>query len=333
MTVRILLYILEVMNLARQILGKDLYEITREDLTEYFSTPREESSVLEFKSGQVKINSIFKEICAFLNTEGGLIIVGSPKERKLQKAGRMQRRICQGRLIPSGFRDKNWIFGLIGANIVPWPQGIRIQEIRGEEGNYFIFEVPQSSNPPHQFLNDGRYYIRLEKEAKPAPHGLVEALFYKKVRAQLKADMSIGPLDGYSGDYNKVEISIRNTSSFPTDRVNYLIRVFNVQEVHENGEPRGNFLNGNDDSFELHGFSEKALVDERSLPISFVLTNKREPFIVSVIAWNREAGMYKHHGLFDPVNEQYIDRSWSGELHEKNLEDLHSTLRDIQRHI
>lgn len=333
MIVRILLYILEVMNLARQILGKDLYEITREDLTEYFSTPREESSVLEFKSGQVKINSIFKEVCAFLNTEGGLIIVGSPKERKLQKAGRVQRRICQGRLIPSGFRDKNWIFGLIGANIVPWPQGIRIQEIRGEEGNYFIFEVPQSNNPPHQFLNDGRYYIRLEKEAKPAPHGLVEALFYKKVRAQLKADMNIGPFDGYSDGYNKVEISIRNTSSFPTDRVNYLIRVINVQEVHENGQPRGSFLNGDDDSFELHGFSEKTLVDERSLPISFVLTHKQEPFIVSIIAWNREAGMYKHHGLFDPVNEKYIDRSWSGELHEKNLEDLYSTLREIKRHM
>ena len=321
------------MNLARQILGKDLYEITRADLDDYFSTPREESSVLEFKSGQVKINSIFKEICAFLNTEGGLIIVGSPKERKLQRTGRVQRRICQGRLIPSIFRDKNWILGLVAANIVPYPHGIRIQEIRDEEGNYFIFEVPQSNNPPHQFLNDGRYYIRLEKEAKPAPHGLVEALFYKRVRAQLKADLRILPLDGQSQAYNHVEIDIHNISSFPTDQISYLVRVINVEEIQQNGDPRLQSFTGEDGHFELHGLSKEALVDEKKLPIHFDLINRNEPFIVSVIAWNKEAGMFKHHGLFDPVNEQYIDRFQSGEIHEKTVEDLYANLQDIRKNL
>lgn len=321
------------MNLARQILGKDLHEITREDLTDYFSTPREESSVLEFKSGQVKINSIFKEICAFLNTEGGLVIVGSPKERKVQRTGRFQRRICQGRLIPSDFRDKSWINGLIAANIVPFPRGIRIHEIRDEAGNYFIFEVPQSNNPPHQFLNDGRYYIRVDKEAKPAPHGLVEALFYKKVKAQLKADMSILPLDGQSEAHNHVEIAIHNTSSFPTDQVNYLIRVINVTDIEQNGNTRLKSFTRKDGHFELHGHSEEALVDEKKLLIDFDLVNRNEPFIVSVITWNKEAGMYKHHGLFDPVNGQYIDRFQTGELHEKTVKDLYITLQDIRKYL
>ncbi len=321
------------MNLARQIFDKDLDKVTLQDLEAYFSTPREESSVLEFKSGQVKINSIFKEICAFLNTEGGLIIVGSPKERKVQKTGRVQRRICQGKLIPSGFRDKQWIAGLIAANIVPYPAGIHIHEISDEQGNYFIFEVPQSSNPPHQFLNDGRYYIRLEKEAKPAPHGLVEALFYKRVRAQLRADVSIQASQSQRATYNQVQIDIRNTSSFPTDQVSYLIRVLNVEEILPNGDPSAQSFSGENGNFELHGCAQQALVDEKTLPIRFELVNKQEPFIVSVIAWNKEAGMFKHHGLFDPVNGHYIDRFQTGEPQEKTVKDLCDTLQEIRNQL
>jgi len=321
------------MNLSAQIFGKDLFQLTREDLAAYFSVPREETSVLEFKSGQVKINSIFKEVCAFLNTEGGLIIVGSPKERKVIKTGNAQRRICQGKLIPSGFRDKEWIAGLIAANIVPYPAGIKIHEIHSYEGKYFLFEVPQSNNPPHQFLNDGRYYIRMEKEAKPAPHGLVEALFYKRVRAQLRADIQIKPSKENDDARSLVEINIHNISSFPTDQVSYLIRVLNIEKIIQNGDPLIKAFNGQEGSFQLHGSSDQTLLDEMTLPISFELSHRQQPFIISVIAWNKEAGMFKNHGLFDPVNNEYIDHFRTGELQEKTLSDLRQTLREIQKHM
>jgi len=321
------------MNLSAQIFGKDLFGVTREDLVSYFSVPREETSVLEFKSGQVKINSIFKEVCAFLNTEGGLIVVGSPKERKVVKSGNIQRRICQGKLIPSGFRDKEWIAGLIAANIVPYPAGIRIHEIQSFEGKYFIFEVPQSNNPPHQFLNDGRYYIRMDKEAKPAPHGLVEALFYKRVRAQLRADIRIRPTENSDDNRNLIEIDIRNASSFPTDHVSYLIRVLNIEKIIQNGDSLVKEFSGEDGSFQLHGSSEQTLLDEMMLPIRFELHHRHQPFIISVIAWNKEAGMFKNHGLFDPVNEEYIDHFQTGQLQEKTLRDLRQTLQEIQKHM
>jgi len=320
------------MNLSAQIFNKDLFQVTREDLAAYFSVPREETSVLEFKSGQIKINSIFKEVCAFLNTEGGLIIVGSPKERQIAKAGTPQERFCQGKLIPSGFRDKEWIAGLIAANIVPYPAGIRIHEIQSFDGKYFILEVPQSSNPPHQFLNDGRYYIRMDKEAKPAPHGLVEALFYKRVRAQIRADIQIQSLEESDAGRSLIEINILNPSSFPIDQVSYLIRVLNIEKIIPNGDSLIKGFREEEGSFQLHGSSHQTLLDEMTLPIRFELYHRQQPFIVSVIAWNKEAGMFKNHGLFDPVNEEYIDHSRTGELKEKTLSDLRQTLQEIQRH-
>jgi len=321
------------MDLAKKIFGKDLFQITKYDLEEYFSTPREETSVLEFKSGQIKINAIFKEICAFLNTDGGMIIIGSPKEKKLPRSGRFPRRICQGTLIPSAFRDKNWIESLIAANIVPYPHGIRIHEIREEEGNYFIVEVPQSQKPPHQFLNDGRYYIRLEKEAKPAPHGIVETLFFKQVKAQLRADVNIERMDHKPDTLNKVSVNIRNLSSVPTDNVSYMIRIFNIEEIRHDGESLTQPFRGNNGNFELQGVFEDPLMDDKTLPIRFNVVSKEEPFIVSVMAWNKESGIYKNHSLFDPVNFQFIETYKTGDREEKSLEQLYTTLQDIRNNL
>ena len=324
---------LSAMDLAKKIFGKDLFQITKEDLEEYFSIPREETSVLEFKSGQIKINAIFKEICAFLNTDGGVIIIGSPKERKLSKSGRFPRRICQGTLIPSTFRDKNWIESLIAANIVPYPHGIRTHEIREEEGNYFVLEVPQSQKPPHQFLNDGRYYIRLEKEAKPAPHGIVETLFFKQVKAQLQADVNIEPIDKKAGNLHKISVKIHNISSVPAENVSYMIRLYNIEDIRQDGESPGQPFKGNNGNFELQGVFKDSLMDEKVFPIRIHVRNKQEPFIVSVMAWNKESGVFKNHGLFDPVNLQFIETYKTGDREEKSLEQLYTTLQDIRNNL
>ncbi|MFW5944505.1 MAG: helix-turn-helix domain-containing protein [Bacteroidota bacterium] len=321
------------MDLAKKIFGKALFQITKEDLEEYFSIPREETSVLEFKSGQIKINAIFKEICAFLNTDGGIIIIGSPKERKVPKSGKFSRRICEGMLIPSEFRDKNWIESLIAANIVPYPHGIRIHEIREKEGNYFIVEVPQSQKPPHQFLNDGRYYIRLEKEAKPAPHGIVETLFFKQIKAQLQAELNIERMDHTAEHLNKISVEIRNISSVPAENVSYMLRIFNIEEIQQDGTSFKLPFKGNNGNFELQGVFEDSLTDDKTLPIRFNVMNKQEPFLISVLTWNKESGLFKNHGLFDPVNLQFIESYKTGDREEKSLEQLYNTLQDIRSNL
>jgi len=316
------------MELSKKIFGKDLHQIFHDDLKEYFSVPREETALLEFKSGEIKINSVFKEICAFLNTAGGIIVVGSPKEKKVSKKGMKVNRVCQGELVPSGFRDKKWISSLIAANIVPSPKGIDIQEINTEEGNYFVIEVPQSKNPPHQFLTDGRYYIRMEQEARPAPHGIVEALFYKKEKAQLKADITIHRPENGAETFNRVEVDIKNTSQFPTDHVSFLIQLFNIEELQADGTPFEATISEHDNSVEMKGVSNDVLVDDRSLKIRFKIMNKLQPFFVSVLVWNKEAGMYKNYSIFDPANFQYIDTYKTGDIKEKTSNDFLALLKE-----
>ncbi|MFP4605809.1 MAG: helix-turn-helix domain-containing protein [Bacteroidales bacterium] len=321
------------MELAKQILGKELYQLTYDDLVYFFSVPREETSLLEFKSGEVKVNSVFKEICAFLNTEGGLVIVGSPKERKIQKPGTRMKRVCHGELVPSRFRDKKWLLGLITANIVPPPKGIRIQEILTEQGNHFIIEVPQSKNPPHQFLTDGRYYIRVEQEARPAPHGIVEALFYKRQKAQLQVNVQINETEDKVETMNNVDIQISNVSQFPTDSVSYLIQLFNIEEVHKDGNLQQANLTETEEWIELKGRSEQVVVDDRILPLRLKVINKLQPFVISVLTWNKEAGMFKHYGIFDPVNFCYIDSYKTGDQEERTISDFVEMLDDYKKQL
>ncbi|NRT16932.1 putative HTH transcriptional regulator, partial [Flavobacterium sp. 28A] len=91
-----------------KIFGKSRNEVTLNDIKEYFSTEQEESSVIEFKSGEVEINDIFKEITAFLNTEGGLLVIGTPRETKKIIGKNNTIKVCEGELTYSNFKNKDW---------------------------------------------------------------------------------------------------------------------------------------------------------------------------------------------------------------------------------
>jgi predicted HTH transcriptional regulator len=73
--------------------GKNtLTDLKAEDLRRYFSEPKEESDKLEFKSFPLiagkhdhsgeREKAVLRTICAFLNTEGGILIWGAPKMQK-----------------------------------------------------------------------------------------------------------------------------------------------------------------------------------------------------------------------------------------------------------
>jgi len=83
------------MSFSVQIFGKHIFDLNIEDVYSFFQLPREENQNLEFKSGEVQIESIYKEICAFLNSSGGFLIIGTPKETSEIVNGR-EIKICKG---------------------------------------------------------------------------------------------------------------------------------------------------------------------------------------------------------------------------------------------
>jgi hypothetical protein len=212
------------MSYSLSFFQKELHQLGIGDLIEYFNEEQEETSTLEFKSGDVGLEKLHGEVCAFLNTEGGLLIIGAPKETEGNKRG-----VCIGKLTSCTYiKSEHSLMQSLASNISPTPTGIKCKALQYDTGYVYVLEVPQSMHPPHQVSREGKYYIRLDKEAKAAPHGIVEALFFRRVpeyelvgsfhKSSLKilTDMSGGQVTMYRVITN---LTIENTGRRPISLV------------------------------------------------------------------------------------------------------------------
>lgn len=173
------------MSLIEILFKKSIKELEFKDIQEYFTNDKHEANNIEFKSYDPKRNGGFKEaydavvkaICAFLNTDGGIVIWGAPKGIKrgddIEKSYFLPLKPVPHKIEDDQFIDK------ISGRISPLCKGVSFQRING--GKYdqdkdtfiYVIEVKQSEFPPHQF--DGTYYMRSEASTRIQPHQFVEA--------------------------------------------------------------------------------------------------------------------------------------------------------------
>jgi len=289
-------------SISAGVLGVDINNIKTKDLYRFFEEEQVESSILEFKSGQVEIEKIVREVCAFLNTDGGILIIGAPKE-ETRKKDKSIITFCKGKLTPTIYRSEQWIVQKIASNIVPMPIGIKCKQIEHDLGSSFILEVPQSNTPPHQNNNDGKYYIRIHEEARHAPHGLIEALFTRRQRPELSAIIKCEK----SGTFNtKINVELTNKSIYPAERISSMYNFFNADNVTSNLKFE---YNENTRVFSANSFYEASLIEGVSIDYKFDVTHYNEPFLIFLMAWNREAKPYKKAGIFDPVKNQFHEEN------------------------
>lgn len=168
---------------CKQLFGKSIQDLNYEDISNFFLEEREESTTLEFKSGQnselafedVLKRKIIKSICGFLNSEGGVIIWGTPKEVKKEKS-QSKYRVATGELLPnSSFIEKDTLIRKIVSNISYLPTGIKLAALNDGEKYLYIIEVQESQSKPHQY--DNQYPIRIDGQTISAPHYLIDAMF------------------------------------------------------------------------------------------------------------------------------------------------------------
>ncbi|WP_024769758.1 ATP-binding protein [Aquimarina macrocephali] len=167
-------------NYSQQYFGKYLNDLVYQDIVNFFVQEKEESDKIEFKAfhstfGNLKKNQegVIRGICAFLNSNGGILIWGAPLGKKAD-----DRTIFQGALSPvTVLIEKDILISRISDSITPLPININVQIIEHSGSYLYIFETQISNYSPHQFKNT--YWARLDGQTKPAPHYLVEALFKK----------------------------------------------------------------------------------------------------------------------------------------------------------
>lgn len=132
---------------------------------------QEESLRSEFKSGALldKPESAWaadlsREISAFANTEGGILVLGIREE----KTGK--RRVAADPDGVSGDLTREKLQRKLEGNLFPYLSGIRVTRIpmSSLQGRaVFVFEIPAGATAYQ--ANDGRYYGRSEFEAKYLP--------------------------------------------------------------------------------------------------------------------------------------------------------------------
>lgn len=285
--------------------NKDVYSITELDIVNFFNQPVEESSILEFKSGNVAIEKIYSEVSALHNSQGGLLIIGSPIPQK-DKNGK---EFFEGDLTRSNFRSKDWLYQKIYSKVSPPPVNLKIHDVKcSDHGIIQIIDIPKSINPPHQCLDDGKYYIRYETETKFAPHGLIEALFNRRkepvvifIFNQSKFLNSKFP--------TLFELIVTNSSDIPVVGINFSVAFYNIESVIN--KTTNNELILNSRSMKLLKISDtqqrhaSSLVKGLEMKIEYSINHFNEPFFIITSAWGDNMNLCKKGFLISPNDCKY----------------------------
>lgn len=208
------------MNYSEIVFGKSLEELSIDKLKYFFSTPQGETATLEFKSFSKhstfdkNIDGIIKGLCAFLNSDGGILIWGAPNGIKPE--GKKEE-VFQGELqLVNELKEKDTIINIISSRITPMPTGISVKILERNDGYAYVFEVQPSPYKPHQFNHI--YYIRLDGQSRPAPHYMVQAMFRQVSFPNLEAFVKfVSFADLESHWMLTIEVYLLNLSEFQNE--------------------------------------------------------------------------------------------------------------------
>jgi hypothetical protein len=264
--------------------NKPLSQVSFKDVQEFFSIDQEETSTLEFKSGRVSLETIYKSVSAMLNTEGGLIIIGAPEEKQVEGD---KRKVCRGDLTPSKIaKTSESLNQLLCSHVIPVSLGMVIHRIPVDDGGVFLVDVPKSLSPPHQVSDSGAYYLRVDKRVTPAPHGLVEALFNRRRQPNLVVDLEL--VENQNWLYT-LTVFIRNLSQYPADGVSILVNVYGIKKAKGSNDWVHDVEPSGIESWKAVEKIDTVLATSIHANFDFEIEHPNRRFMVRTIVWSKEA--------------------------------------------
>jgi hypothetical protein len=268
------------MNLSKSILGKEIEELELNDIINYFQSPKEESDVIEYKSFyeknqdnfKHKENAVLKTICGFLNSKGGLLIWGAPKENKNSDIN-----IYEGELSPVQKEiDRDNFINKVVQKIQPVPSNIKFFKIKITDNEFvYIIEVAESFYKPHQF--DSRFWMRNDGQTNVAPYHYVEALFKRISYPNLSATIRITQKEIliHNEKYRLRYSVILKNLSFYQNETNPILSV-HIDGVHNKAIPNKSVLHyGN--PIELIGSFESYSLQNRNFELMIKFGGDKSP--------------------------------------------------------
>ena len=161
----------------------DKDEYTYGDIQFLIDNEVEENIYLDYKAEQAlcpdKIDEITKDVSAFANSDGGIIVYGVGEDKKTHTP-------LPPHVISNDKVTKEWLEQKI-CLIQPRIDGIRIYPIHHpkEKGYLYLVKIPRSDRAPHM-AKDGKFYKRLNFSCEPMAHYEVKDLFYRHSFARLE---------------------------------------------------------------------------------------------------------------------------------------------------
>ena len=212
------------MSIFYDIFGIELEKVTEGFLNTYFETARGENHSIEYKSKDASLEKICKNISAFLNTNGGILILGSPTEKSNLTIPGMK-------IQPFvTYRDQFSLNHAINTGITPSPGNyLKIHPVKLDGGFAYVLEIEKSETPPYQVTSSGTYFLRMDTDSRPAPHNVISSLFgYRKtpfLYPTLNFDREM-----HATEYLKayINIKLKNISRYSGELVNGYMLIYNL---------------------------------------------------------------------------------------------------------
>jgi len=160
-----------------------------EDIQRLIDDGIQESLHLDYKDSRgltkKSRDEVVKDVTAFANADGGIIIYGVEEE------GHLPVKIDGG--VDNSVMNREWLDQIIAVNVTPPIEGIEIIQIPyAENHSLYIVEVSKSYRGPHQ-ASDNKYYKRYNFRSSPMDHYEIFDIANRKSRVPtlIKIDIEI----------------------------------------------------------------------------------------------------------------------------------------------
>lgn len=163
------------MGAVKDVFGKEGPEVGLTDIQNLIDQKIEENKMLEYKDPDILANPkrLSEWISAFLNAEGGLIIIGVCEDKPDEEDS------LQARIYPTSIkfvdskytteRIEQMVFSNIYCSIRPEIRIFPVRDPSDLSKAVFLVEIPPGDDPPYQAA-DNRYYRRLNVTKYPLSH-------------------------------------------------------------------------------------------------------------------------------------------------------------------